>query len=103
MFIRVYPFLYFLYGLRVQPLLKKKHDRHHTKQNGVVINVVIFLQSFGFSLRVFPSGSLRVPSNVQSPEFHWILNRTLDFLVEILHENNVTSLKDAESIHLCEM
>lgn len=30
----------------------KKHDRHHTKQNGVVINVVIFLQSFGFSLRV---------------------------------------------------
>ena len=56
MFIRVYPFLYFLYGLRVQPLLKKKHDRHHTKQNGVVINVVIFLQSFGFSLRVFPSG-----------------------------------------------
>jgi hypothetical protein len=61
MFIRVYPFLYFLYGLRVQPLLKKTWPpSHETKWCGDKRGDISAI------LRVFPSGfpfgfSLRVP------------------------------------------
>ena len=64
MFIRVYPFLYFLYGLRVQPLQKKTWPPSHEtkwcgdKRGDISAILRVFPSGFPFG---FPSGSLQCP------------------------------------------